>query len=297
MTKLSGINKVYIISLLGSCREEHMRREMAKVGLDEFDDWEFIRPINGLLDLSIDELINKKIIDLDIIQNYQGKDMLYSNGKWKLGTVSLSMMNYYLYLKSNTENKTFLIIEDNVTLCEDFVYKYNLFYGNLPSDDWKSLSLHSFNNRIVDENVYEYYSKLKNKYSYLNDIEIPLLNFQQLTNDVRPMCNDYVLLGAIEGSGCKCFVIRPSAIYDIPRLPLIYPSDGMKNWLSGWWTDNISFVSREQLVQCSGKFSSDRRFIDGDMVTQNNYIPLDEEYIFDMITYITENHKRLFGDH
>lgn len=173
MTKLSGIDKVYIINLLGSCREQHMRNEMDKVGLNEFDDWEFIRPLNGCLDLSIDNLIHNGIINLDLIQNYQGKHMLYDNGKWKTGTISLSLINYYLYLKSNVENKTFLIFEYNITIVDDFILKFNLFYDNLPSNEWNSLDIHSFCNRIVNKNVYNYYYRLKNKYSYLQNIEVP----------------------------------------------------------------------------------------------------------------------------
>lgn len=297
MTKLSGIDKVYIINLLGSVREQHMRDEMKKIGLDEFDDWEFIRPLNGALDLSIDELIHNGIINLEVIQNYQGNHMLYNNGKWKTGTVSLSLINYYLYLKSNIENKSFLIFEDNISIVADFIVKFNLFYDNLPSDEWNSLDIHSFNNRFFDNNVYNYYNNIKNKYSYLHHIEVPLSQNQRLTNDVRPICNQYVLLGAVEGSGSKCFVIRPSSIYQIPRLPLIRPSDGMKNWLSGWWNSNISFVPREQLVKINSIFVSERMGLNGDINTKNSYIPLDEEYKINMINYIVENDKRLFGDH
>lgn len=114
---------------------------------------------------------------------------------------------------------------------------------------------------------------------------------------MRPICNEYVLLGAEEGSGTKGFVIRPTAIYDIPRLPLIYPSDGMKNWLSGWWGENISFVSRETLIEVSIAFGSDRKCVDGESNIKNSYIPLHDEYKTNMINYIVENDKRLFGDH
>ena len=157
--------------------------------------------------------------------------------------------------------------------------------------------IHSFNTHIFDNNVYNYYNNMKNIYSYLNHIEVPLPQNQRITNDVRPICNQYVLLGAIEGCGTKCFVINPSAIYHIPRLPLIYLSDGMKTWLSGWWTSNISFVPQEQLVKNAGIFVSDRMRVNGDIVTKNSYIPLDDEYKTNMIKYIVENDKLLFGDH
>lgn len=73
--------------------------------------------------------------------------------------------------------------------------------------------------------------------------------------------------------------------------------DEMKTWLSGWWTSNISFVPQEELVKNAGIFVSDRMGVNGDIVTKNSYIPLDDEYKTNMIKYIVENDKLLFGDH
>lgn len=296
MTKLNGIDKVYIINLLGSMeREEHMRREMAKIGLDEFDDWEFIRPFNGLIDLSIDDLIEQKILDNSVVGTECGPDMLWYNNEWQMGTIALSVISYYLYLKSYVENKTILIFEDNIILRDDFIYRFNLFYDNLPNNEWKCLDLHSFNTVCYDGNVTNYYNKIKNTYSSLQNIEIKSCRGQRITNDERAVCNEYVLLGVNEGGGAKSYVIRPTSIHSLPKLPLIYPCDGIKNWLSGWWTNNISFVPREQLIRVN-TFKSDRRLVNNKglfMERKNEFIPLDEEYKLSILKYIVEHNANL----
>jgi len=296
MTKLNGIDKVYIINLLGSSeREEHMRREMTKVGLDEFEDWEFIRPFNGLIDLSIDDLIEQKILDNSVVGTNGSPDMLWYNNEWQMGTIALSVISYYLYLKSFVENKTIAIFEDNIILRDDFIYRFNLFYDNLPNNEWKCLDLHSFNTVTYDENVYKYYNKIKNTHQSLQDIEIKPSQGQRITNDERAVCNEYVLLGVNEGGGAKSYVIRPNSIHYLPKLPLKYPCDGIKNWLSGWWTDNISFVPREQLIRVSS-FNSDRRLVNNKglfMKRRNEFIPLEEEYKLSMLKYIVKHSASL----
>ncbi len=57
---LKGIDKVLIIDLKGSLREAHMRKELAKIGLDTANEgkvWDFVRPLNiGINDTTIKEV-------------------------------------------------------------------------------------------------------------------------------------------------------------------------------------------------------------------------------------------------
>ena len=230
---------------------------MAKIGFIENVDYEFIRPINGV---TIEELTQRGILpeNVNLVCN-----KIYSNGLWKVGTVSLSMITYYIFLKANRDNKTILIFEDNITLCDDFINKYNTFYDNLPDNNWKCLDLHSFNNLVYTKECYDHYCRIRDTYSVLKNIVIKdYVNNRIINNESRAIYNDKVLIGVNEGSGAKAYVIKPCSLNYIQPLPIVNPSDGIKNWLSGYWNDGLSYVPSELLINEVDGTTSDRRDVD-----------------------------------
>ena len=65
--------------------------------------------------------------------------------KWRKGTVSLSLMTYYLFKKVlEYQDKVILIMEDNTTFENNFITEFNKFKTELPNDDWQMLDIHSF---------------------------------------------------------------------------------------------------------------------------------------------------------
>lgn len=282
VSKLKGIDTIYIINLLGSfVREYNMREQMAKLGFIENVDYEFIRPINFAIDgVTIEELTHLGIFPVDV-NLFDNK--LYSNGLWKLGTVSLSMITYYIFLKAKRDNKTILIFEDNITLCDDFINKYNTFYDNLPDNNWKSLELHSFNNCSYTKECYDHYCRIQDTYSGLKNIVIKdYVNNRIINNESRAIYNDKVLIGVNEGSGTKAYVIKPCSLNYIQPLPIVNPSDGIKNWLSGHWNEGLSYVPSELLINEVDGATSDRRDVDS-KISKGTYQKLPDRVRLEII--------------
>ena len=272
---LKGIDKILIINLKGSTREAHMRNEMKKITtIVEGIDWEFVRPLNiGIGDVTIDELIERKILPKDkkILSHEMTK-----NGEYNIGTVSLAMVTYSLFLRSCINNEIYLILEDNVVLNENFVDKYNTFYNNLPNDEWNMLDLHSFDNIKYTQQCKDYYTQKKSNTPGLNSIQISDEIGKNIDKTVRAKVNEYVSVGCNEGAGSKAIVIKPTALLFISPMPIIAPSDGVKNWISGYWNVGLSFVPRNEFIKVSEKILSDRRGVDEG---STNFVKLDATYV------------------
>jgi hypothetical protein len=265
--KLKGIDKIYVISLKGSKRKENIINEFEKIGINNY---EFIHPINFNIDnINLDRLKNiipENINDVD--------DKLKDGNKFRLGTLSLSIITYYLFYKAKKLDKTILVLEDNIEFADNFVEKYNRFYENLPDKNWDILDLHTFNNQ--DKTMCPtYFKNLKNIYPNMI-----------LTND-RPIINNYVLLGCNEGAGSKAYIINSKSYKKLPKLPIKYPADGIKNWLSSYWQGGISYMPVEELIKVSDKFKSERISVDN-LEKNNNYIKLNNDEIKEIINNLLD---------
>lgn len=280
---LCGIDKIIIINLKGSIREDNMRNQLNKIpNLIEGEDYEFINPINFIIDdYDIEDLFNNNIFSKNNLN--EGWEDIKSGIKYKFfkndkeelnkGTISLSLITYYIYLKSYLENKIFLILEDNIEFVNDFVSKYNLFYKSLPQNNWICLDLHTTNNHGYKKEYIEYYEKIKNKINY--EFEIPIYNGN---NQWRPRLRKSVLLGSNESGGAKAYIIKPMSFLFIKNLPIIYSADNLKGSISTLENMGIVFVSNIQLIKYTDKYSNDRRNIDSGIIT-NNYLKLSKENI------------------
>jgi hypothetical protein len=287
---LNGIDKIIIINLKGSIREHFMREQLKKIpNLIETEDYEFVNPINFIIDdFDIEELFKQNIfsksnLDEHWIDIKTGiKHNFFKNEKDELnkGTISLSLITYYLYLRAYLENKIFLILEDNVELLNNFVSNYNLFYSSLPQNNWISLDLHTTNNYGYKPEYKDYYEKIKNKID--KDFDIPIYNG---TNQWRPRLRKSVLLGTCEAGGAKAYIIKPISFLFINSLPIIYSADYLKGTISTIENGGITFVSNIKLINYTDKYSNDRRNIDSGIIT-NNYVKLEKKYIDDIINTV-----------
>lgn len=267
---LQGIDKILIINLRGSIRENNMRYQLNKLGnLVEGEDYEFIRPINP----RIDDFNLSKLFDNNIFNNDKLEKFTDANGNKMIGTMSLSMITYYIYLKSYLENKIFMIFEDNIEFERNFMSKYNTFYNSLPCKNWWCLDLHTTNNHGYYNEYQKYYESLRNKLNI--NFTIPE---SKVNGEWRPVINRYTMLGCYEDGGAKAYVIKPNSFLFINELPIVSPADGIKAKISGWWNNGLSFVSRVPLIRYTDKYSNDRRNIDANIIT-NEYLKLDEEYV------------------
>jgi hypothetical protein len=284
---LEGIDKIIIINLKGSIREQYMREQLKKIpNLIEGEDFEFINPINFVIDdFDIEDLFKENIFSKDNLDEYwidikTGiKYKFFKNEKEELnkGTISLSLITYYIYLKSYLEQKIFLILEDNIEFLTNFIPNYNLFYKSLPQNNWTTLDLHTTNNHGYKDEYKDYYEQLKNKID--KPFDIPIFDG---TNQWRPRLRKSVLLGASESGGAKAYIIKPISFLFINRLPIIYSADNLKGTISTIENGGITFVSNIKLINYTDKYSNDRRNIDVGIIT-NNYIKLDNNYISNVI--------------
>ena len=286
-TPLKGIDKVFIISLKGSIREKHIIEQLKKIGLNEGNrgtKWDFINPINfSIGDLEFKDLIDKGILPFEL-ENVS--EELKINNEYRKGTVSLSLITYYLFTLAMENGEIYLILEDNIEFVDDFVNKFNTFYDNLPNDDWNILDLHSFNNIKYDNNCQQYYSIKKEKLNIENDVSVPT-ETSLINNTTRLKINDNVLLGCNEGAGTKAYVIRPTSGLLIESLPIKNPSDGIKNWISGWWRTGISYVPSEELIKVSTTLLSDRRSVDSaESTSTSTYIKLEKTWVDEIINRV-----------
>lgn len=272
---LNGIDKIIIINLKGSIREQHMRNQLNKINnLIEGDDYEFINPINFIIDnfdfetLFTDNFFIKNKLD----------QFLNEKNEYKKGTISLSLITYYLYLKAYLENKIFLIFEDNIEFERNFQSKYNLFYSRLPQKNWFCLDLHTTNNHGYHENYKKYYEELQSKINikYI----IPEVNNKD--DNWRPILNKYVYLGTNEYGGAKGYIIKPLTFLFINNLPIIEAADNLKGTITAYGNVGITFVSKNSLIRYTDKYLNDRRNIDDNIIT-NEYIKLDQEKINNII--------------
>jgi hypothetical protein len=273
---LHGIDKIIIINLKGSIRESAIRNQLNKLGnLIEGKDYEFIRPINFRIDnYTIEKLFEEKLFDKEFLD-----DFISSDNNLLIGTISLSLITYYIYLKAYLENKIFLILEDNIEFERKFVSNYNLFYDNLPTKNWWCLDIHTTNNHGYHDEYFNYYSKLNDKLKL--NFEIPQYKKDTIIN-WRPKINTYCSLGCYEDGGAKGYIIKPLSFLFINKLPIIFPADGIKAEISGWWNLGLSYLPNFQLIRYTDKYSNDRRNIDKNIIT-NEYQKLDQNYINNII--------------
>lgn len=287
---LLGIDKIIIINLKGSIREQHMRNQLNKISnLIEGEDYEFINPINFVIDdYDIENIFNEKIFSKDDLNKYwidiksEIKYYFFKNDKGELnrGTISLSLITYYIYIKSYLENKIFLIFEDNIELIEGFISKYNLFYQSLPQQNWVCLDLHTTNNHGYKQEYKKYYEEIRNIID--KEYDIPIFNG---TNQWRPRLRKSVLLGTNESGGAKAYIIKPISFLFINCLPIVYSADNLKGIISSCEYGGISFVSNIQLIKYTDKYSNDRRNIDDGILT-HNYVKLEKKYIDEIINTV-----------
>lgn len=287
---LLGIDKIIIINLKGSVREQHMRNQLNKISnLIEGEDYEFINPINFIIDdYDIENVFEENIFSKNNLNEYwidiKSKIKYYffknDEGTINKGTISLSLITYYIYLKSYLENKIFLIFEDNIEIIDNFVSKYNLFYKSLPQQNWICLDLHTTNNHGYKSEYKDYYEMIRTKID--KEFDIPIFNG---TNQWRPRLRKSVLLGTNESGGAKAYIIKPISFLFINNLPIIYSADNLKGIISSFEYGGIAFVSNIQLIKYTDKYSNDRRNIDSGIIT-NNYINLNKEYIDEIINTV-----------
>jgi GR25 family glycosyltransferase involved in LPS biosynthesis len=278
--KLKGIDEILVISLKGSKRRQHMKKEFEKIGIS---DYKFLEPINFLVDgVTIEELENIGMIPRDIKK--LTAEMLL-DGKWRVGTLSLSIITYYIYIKAYQENKRILILEDNVVFKDDFVERYNDFYESLPDDNWEVLDLHS-TKYIKEPECKAYYDKIK--ITFPKDIQNDII----IKDGLRAKINEKVLLGCNEGGGAKAYVIKPTSIKYIPPIPIFVPADGIKNHISGYWKEILtrSYIPRYKLISYTTHFGSERNNVDGKNI-DIGYNKLDKEYISNMLNTVIEYYK------
>ena len=284
---LLGIDKIIIINLKGSIREQNMREQLKKIpNLIEGEDFEFVNPINFIFDdYNIENVFDKNIFSKDNLDEFwidiktKIKYYFFKNEKGELnkGTISLSLITYYIYLKSYLEDKIFLILEDNIEFVKNFVSNYNLFYSSLPQNNWISLDLHTTNNHGYKDEYINYYEQIRNKINV--PFCIPEFNG---TNEWRPRLRKSVLLGTNESGGAKAYIIKPISFLFINSVPIIYPADKLKGTISTIENFGITFVSNIKLINYTDKYSNDRRNIDSGIVT-NNYIRLEKNYVTNII--------------
>jgi len=284
---IKGIDKIIIITLKGSIRNNHMRQQLSKIpNLIENEDYEFINPINFAIDdIDVDELFTHGIFSKDRLDEYwidiktNVKHFFFKNSKGDLnkGTISLSLITYYIYLKSYLENKIFLILEDNIEFLTNFVSDYNMFYQSLPQNNWITLDLHTTNNHGYKNEYNHYYEAIRNKIP--KEFDIPNLNIE---TEWRPRITKRVLLGTSESGGAKAYIIKPVSFLFINSVPIIYSADNLKGSISTLENGGITFVSKVKLINYTDKYSNDRRNIDAGIIT-NNYIKLDKDYIYNII--------------
>lgn len=287
---LLGIDKIIIINLKGSIREENMRNQLNKIpNLIEEEDYEFVNPINFIIDdYNIGDIFKNNIFCennlnegwIDIKTNIKYKFFKNDKGELNKGTISLSLITYYIYLKSYLENKIFLILEDNIEFVVDFVSKYNLFYTSLPQNNWICLDLHTTNNHGYKDEYKEYYEKIKTKID--KEYDIPLYDGK---NQWRPRLRKSVLLGSNESGGAKAYIIKPISFLYINSLPIIYSADNLKGTISTIETMGIVFVSNIQLIKYCDTYSNDRRNIDSGIIT-NKYVKLNKDYVDNIINTV-----------
>ena len=287
---LKGIDKIIIINLKGSIREKYMRIQLNKLpNLIEGQDYEFINPINFRLDdYNIEDIFNNNIFDKTKLDEYwidlqtKKKHYFFKNDKNELnqGTISLSLITYYLYLKAFIEDKIFLILEDNVEFERKFVSNYNLFYDDLPQQNWICLDLHTTNNHGYKPHYQMYYETIKD--TITTDFIIPQYNGN---NEWRPKIGNHTLLGTDESGGAKAYIIKPISFLFINKLPIIYSADNLKGSISTIENRGITFVCDLQLIRYTDKYSNDRRNIDANIIT-NEYIKLEEHYINNIINTV-----------
>lgn len=267
-----------------------MREQIKKIpNLIEGTDYEFINPINFIFDdYDINELFRQNIFCINNLDEYWTdiktgiKHKFFKNekGEFNKGTISLSLITYYLYLKAYLENKIFLILEDNIELLNNFVSNYNLFYSSLPQNNWISLDLHTTNNHGYKLAYKDYYEKIRNKID--KPFDIPIFNG---TNQWRPRIRKSVFLGTNESGGAKAYIIKPISFLFINSLPIIYSADNLKGTISSIENCGITFVSNIKLINYSDKYSNDRRNIDNGIIL-NNYIKLEKNYIANIINTV-----------
>jgi hypothetical protein len=288
---LPGIDKIYIINLNGSdVRKNSIELQMKHIFpyLLINIDYEFINPINFIIDnIKIETLIEMGIIssDLSILE-----ENMVKNNNIELGSLSLSIMTYYLFLLAYKSEKNILILEDNIIFDINFITKYNIFYSNLPTKDWQILDLATYNNIQYTKECSIYYNELKN--DNLKDLIIPKIDLDKnikINNDTRAYINKYVMVGCNESGGSKAYVIKPSSFLNINYLPITCAADGIKNWLSGWWNKNsLSYMPIENLITLSN-VKSDRVYIDTfDGKVSRNYIQLNDKYINNIIKLVAK---------
>lgn len=289
---LKGIDKIIIINLKGSIREKFMREQLKKIpNLIEEKDFEFVNPINFAIDdFDIEELFKQNIFSknkldeywIDIKTGIKYNFFKNDNDELNKGTISLSLITYYLYLRSYLENKIFLILEDNVELLNNFISNYNLFYSSLPQNNWISLDLHTTNNHGYKSEYKDYYEQIRNKINH--EYCIPEYNGLDV-NQWRPRLRKSVLLGTNESGGAKAYVIKPISFLFINSLPIIYAADNLKGTISTIENGGITFVSNIKLINYTDKYSNDRRNIDKGIIT-NNYKCIDTKYIGQIINTV-----------
>ena len=293
---IHGVDQIWIINLKGSLRrEENMRTQMKKIDPNylEGKHFRFIRPMNfSAGDITIEKCIEEGLVPSspDSVDSnlYTVDDD--GNKKWNLGTISLSLISYYIYALAHKENKQILVLEDNIKILhDDFKQKLNNWMLSLPNDDWSIIDLHATglgmgqgtvklkNSQKFEclsyEKCKEYYESLKNRY----DLE---------ETEYRPRIRDTdVYIGCNEGRGAKAFIIKPSTIFFIPSLPVTQPADGMKNHPSGYWNNGIGFVTNINLIGIRGDIPSDRKLIDSGSIQLH---PLEEREVENILDTIKE---------
>jgi len=163
---------------------------------------------------------------------------------------------------------------------------YNDFYDSLPDDNWQILDLYSKTTNINLE-CKKYYEELKEKYP--EEIKKNIV----IVDGKRAKINENVLLGCNEGYTAKAYIIRPTSIKYIPRLPIIYPADGIKNHISGYWKKekSISYYPRNSLLYVTFSMGSERKRIDK-LSKEKNYNKLEEKYIKNILEMIIKYYEK-----
>lgn len=275
---LKGIDKIFIINLLGSNeRKQNMLYQLNNIDntLQEGTDYVWINPINLLLDnVSISYLQKKDILPKET--NYISKEIY--DGEWKKGTISLSIIYYYIYTKIIKENITILLLEDDIILDDNFKQKYNEFYDALPNDEWEILELQTFHNKTKTTNIEECNMYYNNKKKNVPGLEHIILN------NGRAIVNDKVIICCNENNS-KAIVYKPIAPLFIPLLPILYPSSDIKNNITGFWNTGLGFSPQENLIHMNQLIVSERAKIDRGIIFGQK---LPDAYKNDIIESVSE---------
>lgn len=321
--KLEGIDKIVIIMLKGEVREESMREELNKVfgftkdhiyssdeaNLTDTRPVMFLRPLNfGTNDITLERLRQERLIPHN--NKSFSEELLSDKGEPRKGTISLSTTHYYILCELFKYNKTILFLESNsrfnsnyediTTNPQEFIDRFNYTINKSPPY-FNIIDLHSGENKDIKYNYqmrnYANYKlkELKDLGFKTKDTKANDVGSNRLWYNSRPVvCEGLnggptINLGISEGEQTKAMIFNPSTLLFYLKTPIVYPTDGTKNHITGYWNNGIGFHSQIMSFDKSGV--STREGVDAKDVVKSNFQRLSDSYINTYIKNITAFNK------